>query len=76
MLTEQYRQSYNRIRPHSSLGFRPLTSETVLPQDPVLSLASLTQRVVRIMEASHTSNAKARLAIMMPLMGTPARIVD
>lgn len=23
VLTEQYRQTYNRIRPHSSLGYRP-----------------------------------------------------
>ncbi len=42
VLTEQYRQTYNRIRPHSSLGYRPPAPETVLPSDPVLSLAGLT----------------------------------
>ena len=31
VLTEQYRQIYNRVRPHSSLGYRPPASETLLP---------------------------------------------
>ena len=30
VLTERYRQTYNRIRPHSSLGFRPPVPETVM----------------------------------------------
>ena len=42
VLTEQYRRTYNRIRPHSSLGYRPPAPETVPPSDPVLSLAGLT----------------------------------
>ena len=42
VLTEQYRQTYNRIRPHSSLGYRPPAPEAVMPLDPVLSLAGLT----------------------------------
>ena len=32
VLTEQCRQTYNRIRPHSSLGYRPLAPETILPE--------------------------------------------
>lgn len=42
VLTEQYRQTYNRIRPHSSLGYRLPAPETVLPVDPALSPAGLT----------------------------------
>ena len=34
VLTEQYRQTYNRIRPHSSLGYRPPAPETYLLQTP------------------------------------------
>ena len=33
--TERYRQIYNRLRPHSSLGYRPPAPETFLPADPV-----------------------------------------
>ncbi len=42
VLTEQYRQTYNRIRPHSSLGYRPPAPETYLPADPVPLLMALT----------------------------------
>ena len=42
VLTEQYRQTYNRIRPHSSLGYRPPAPETYLPADPVPLLLALT----------------------------------
>ena len=30
ILTEGYRQTYNRIRPHSSLGYRPPTPEAAV----------------------------------------------
>ena len=42
VLSEQYRQTYNRIRPHSSLGYRPLAPETTSPSDPVPVLVGLT----------------------------------
>lgn len=42
VLTEQYRHTYNRIRPHSSLGYRPPAPETVLPADAVRALVGLT----------------------------------
>ena len=42
VLTEQYRQTYNRIRPHSSLGYRPPAPATVLPPDLVPELVRLT----------------------------------
>ena len=42
VLTEQYRQTYNRIRPHSSLGYRPPAPETYLPADPIPLLVTLT----------------------------------
>ena len=32
VLTEQYRQTCNRIRPHSSLGYRPPVPEAILPE--------------------------------------------
>ncbi len=37
VLTEQYRQTYNRIRPHSSLGYRPPAPQVVLPAVPVFA---------------------------------------
>ena len=42
VLTEQYRQTYNRIRPHSSLGYQPPAPEAVLPAVPVPVLVGLT----------------------------------
>ena len=32
VLVERWRQTYNRIRPHSALGYRPPAPETVAPQ--------------------------------------------
>ncbi len=48
VLTEQYRQTYNRIRPHSSLGYRPPAPETIEPPDLVPELVGLTYRVVQL----------------------------
>ena len=42
VLTERNRRAYNRVRPHSSLGYRPPAPEAVLPADPVPVLAGLT----------------------------------
>ena len=41
VLTEQYRQTYNRIMPHSSLGYRPPAQETILTGVPVPMLVGL-----------------------------------
>ena len=35
VLTERYRRTYNRIRPHSSPGYRPPAPEALLPADLV-----------------------------------------
>ena len=42
VLSAQYRQTYNRIRPHSSLGYRPPAPAAILPAEPVPMLAGLT----------------------------------
>ena len=42
ILTEQHRQTYNRIRPHSSLGYRPPAPQAVLSPEPVTALVGLT----------------------------------
>jgi len=42
VLTERYRRTYNQVRPHNSLGYRPPAPETLLPADPVPVLAGLT----------------------------------
>ena len=42
MLTEQFLQTYNRIRSHRSLGDRPPALETTLVLDPVPRLAGST----------------------------------
>ena len=47
VLTEQYRKTYKRIRPHSSLGYRPPAPEPVLPADRVPLRVSLTWGVVQ-----------------------------
>ena len=35
VLTARYRQTYNRIRPHSSLGHRPPAPAAILPAEPI-----------------------------------------
>ena len=42
VLTEQYRQTYNQIRAHSSLGYMPPVPETIRPPDLVPELLGLT----------------------------------
>jgi transposase InsO family protein len=42
VLTEQYRRTYNQIRPHSSLGFRPPAPEAIQSSDLVTVMAGLT----------------------------------
>ena len=32
LLVERWRQTYNKIRPHSALGYRPPAAETIGPQ--------------------------------------------
>ena len=47
VLTEQYRHTYNRIRPHGTLGYRPPARETVQPPDLVPVMAGLSGRMVQ-----------------------------
>jgi transposase InsO family protein len=42
VLTEQWRRTYNRIRPHSALGYRPPAPEAVLVADRIPALVGLT----------------------------------
>ena len=42
VLAEWYKQTYNRVRPHSSMGYRPLAPETLMPADPVPLLIGVT----------------------------------
>ena len=42
VLTERYRQTYNRVRPHSSLSYRPPAPEALMPADPVPVLVGVT----------------------------------
>ena len=42
VLTEQYRQTYNAIRLHRSLDYRPPAPEAILVDDPVPTLVGLT----------------------------------
>lgn len=41
VLIERWRQHYNGVRPHSSLGYRPPAPETILPPAPVPAYAQL-----------------------------------
>jgi transposase InsO family protein len=31
VITENWRQQYNKVRPHSSLGYKPSAPEAILP---------------------------------------------
>ena len=42
VLAERYRRTYNQVRSHSSLGYRPPVPEAFLPADPVPVLVGLT----------------------------------
>jgi transposase InsO family protein len=39
MVIEQWRKHYNTVRPHSSLGYRPLASPALTPIPPPLDQA-------------------------------------
>ena len=41
VLIERWRQHYNAVRPHSSLGYRPPAPETILPPASALAYAAL-----------------------------------
>ena len=41
VLIERWRQHYNTIRPHSSLGYKPPAPETILPRPAVRAYATL-----------------------------------
>ena len=55
LLTGRYRRTYNRIRPHSSLGYRPPAPEAFLPADPVPILVGLTLQVVQTAGAGQST---------------------
>ena len=42
VLTEEYKQAHNHIRPHSSLGYKPPAPEAALPPETAQVLAGLT----------------------------------
>ena len=42
VLTGEYKQTYNRIRPHNSLGYRPPAPAAILPVEPDPALVGLT----------------------------------
>ena len=42
VLTERYRRTYNRVRPHSSLGYRLPALEALMPADAVPELVGVT----------------------------------
>ncbi len=47
ILTEQYRHTYNQIRPHSSLGSKPPAPQAVLTAEPIPGLVGLTYQLVQ-----------------------------
>ena len=48
---ERYSRAYNRVRPHSSLGYGPPAPETFLSDGPLPVLVGLTQWVLQLWEA-------------------------
>ena len=47
VLTKRYRWTYNQVRPHSSLSYRPSAPEALLPADTVPALVGQTRRVIQ-----------------------------
>ena len=43
ILIEQWRQHYNTVRPHSSLGYKPPTPETIIPR------VNMTTEVIKVL---------------------------
>lgn len=52
ILIEQWRQRYNRIRPHSALGYRPPAPESIAAGPPCAALRSSRQRLPTVQELS------------------------
>jgi len=42
VVTEQWRQHYNQVRPHSSIGYRPPAPETLIDNETISALAKVT----------------------------------
>ena len=64
VLTNQYRQTYDGIRQHSSLGYRPPAPDTILLADRVPVLVGLTQRVVQPLGIGHSVGRGAGWRLM------------
>jgi transposase InsO family protein len=47
VLIENWRMEYNRIRPHSSLGYKPPVPEAILPVNHTSLVEKLTLEVVQ-----------------------------
>lgn len=58
LLTERWRVHFNTIRPHSSLGYKPPTPETILPRLPALPYGTLRSS----QEGDH--NARSNLGVL------------
>ena len=72
VLTEQHRQTYNRIRPHSSLGYRPPAPETILSSDLVPAMGRLT--IERGTTVGGRSLSRGVLLIYLPYIEAHSRI--
>jgi len=55
VLVEQWRKTYNHVRPHSALGYRPPAPEAIVPAalnlmtaHPRRNLQRLTQKMVQL----------------------------
>ena len=44
VLIERWREHYNRVRPHSALGYRPPAPEAIAAGSPSASLRAVQQR--------------------------------
>ena len=42
VVTEQWRQHYNQVRPHSSIGYRPPAPETLIDNETISAMAKVT----------------------------------
>jgi putative transposase len=45
VLIERWREHYNRVRPHSALGYRPPAPEAIAAGPPSASLRAVQQRL-------------------------------
>jgi len=60
VLIERWREHYNRVRPHSALGYRPAAPEAIAAGPPSASLRAVQQRLPNRLTTAYSVYSTAR----------------